>query len=267
MKGGEEEGSGREDVSVVTSAASASSGDDLDDWMARESARGRGADSARGTASGTGRGQRGGSGRRRRGKHGRAGRGRARSRLSVPRLSLAENKVRVLPVAWPKLPRTARQAARAVRRAPRPPRLRRVVEKRVVEGIGRTSQAAKAQAARRALARMREWVPGLRVSPGCIPHGWFAWAEDNLWRGVPPWEVLATLSRKGFRPALCGALMEVVEAVAALRVAGGMPDGPQALRGLGRVHAGAMLALKDAENTTRGGDTGSGSDTALTGTG
>ena len=234
-------------MSVVTSAAGASSGDDLDDLMASESTRAarrerkrwqKKKDFARGR-------------RRRRDR-------RASSSSSssirpghededesdegpwVPALDLSGNKVRVLPVAWPRLPRTARRAARAVRRAPRPPQLRRVNERRTFEGIGSTSQMAKAQAARRALARMREWVPGLRVSPGCIPLGWFTWAEDNLWRGVPPWEVLATLARKGFRPALCGAFMEMVEAVCSLRCAAGLRDGPSALEGLGRVHTGAM---------------------------
>lgn len=73
-------------------------------------------------------------------------------------------------------------------------------ETRAYEGIGCNTRTAKFNAATKAIATLREHIPGIDFAPGEIPGNWLKWFADNIDRGVDEIELLQKLTVKGFYP-------------------------------------------------------------------
>ncbi|CAM9798879.1 unnamed protein product, partial [Pylaiella littoralis] len=68
------------------------------------------------------------------------------------------------------------------------------------QGIGKSTREARMNAAKAALAALRDMMPGLDVPEGVIPKVWERWLKDNARKGVELNRLLAQLRSKGFSP-------------------------------------------------------------------
>jgi hypothetical protein len=51
---------------------------------------------------------------------------------------------------------------------------------------------------------------GAHLPDGAFPDEWLKWVTDNICRGVPPIDILAVLTRKGFKPCMSASLMHQI---------------------------------------------------------